>query len=76
MATKTPVKKLKFIGAEKPKAYCTKCKKKQRSISSMRLDQTKNGRFMAKGTHKPCGTNLSVFVSNNDVKSVRVKASR
>lgn len=74
MATKTTNKKLKFIGAEKPKAYCTKCRKKKRSISSMSIEQTKNGRFMAKGKHKACGTNLSVFMSNSDVKSVRVKA--
>ena len=45
--------------------YCVKCKHKV-NAPVLGVDQTKNGRSMAKGKCPHCGTNLNKFVSQQE----------
>lgn len=47
--------------------YCVKCREK-RSIKNATIEATKTGRKMAKGVCPVCGTTVTRFLSNKEVK--------
>lgn len=59
---------------EAPKAYCMKCKKKGCVVKDGNLVLNGNRAFY-KGTHKKCGSNVSVVVGKDKyvVKSSKAK---
>ena len=46
-------------------AYCVKCKQKNITIINAKIHQTKNGRFLAKGTHS-CGTKVCAIMNKDN----------
>lgn len=55
--------------------YCVKCRKKNQPINEPTLDATfiaKQGKWkpMVQGTHKKCGTKMTVFVGQDFVDEV------
>jgi hypothetical protein len=47
--------------------YCVKCRKKQ-TIKNGVVERTAKGKPMAKGTCPACGTKVTRFLSEKDVK--------
>jgi hypothetical protein len=47
--------------------YCVKCRKKQQ-VKNGEVARTANGRPMAKGACPECGTTVTRFLSEKDVK--------
>lgn len=45
--------------------YCVKCRQK-RTIKNARIETTKSGRKMAKGTCPVCGTTVTRFMSDKE----------
>lgn len=45
--------------------YCVKCKQK-RAIKNAKVEQTANGRKMAKGACPTCGTTVTRFLSSKE----------
>lgn len=45
--------------------YCVKCREKK-AITNGKVEETKNGRRMAKGTCPTCGTKVSRFLPQED----------
>lgn len=57
--------------------YCVKCKEKGVEVSEPVINQTKTGGFMAKGTHKKCGTTVCAMMSKaNAEKAVEDGAKK
>ena len=46
--------------------YCVKCKEKAVVLSNAKIHETKNGRYMAKGTHSSCGTTVCAIMSKDN----------
>lgn len=44
--------------------YCVKCKEKGVTLSNAKIHETKNGRYMAKGTHT-CGTTVCAIMNKD-----------
>ena len=62
---------------EEPKAYCMKCKKKKRKIMNGELVKAEGAeRYFFKGTHKVCGSGVSVVVSKDSVIKVGKKKKK
>jgi len=46
--------------------YCVKCKEKGVSLANVKIHETKNGRYMAKGVHSNCGTTVCVIMNKDN----------